>query len=71
MEIYIYHSLCRKSLAEFRPNGRNKIQSIFRAGVYEAKNTISLASVEFERLKRSNYARSKAASLIALAGVSH
>jgi hypothetical protein len=38
--------------------------------MYEAKNTIRLASVEFDRSKRSNYARSKAASPIASAGAS-
>ena len=36
-----------------------KLCSIFRAGMYEAKNTSRLLSVEFGRQQRSNYARKK------------
>jgi len=45
------------SLAEFRPQGRKNFLFIFRAGVYEAKNTNRFASVEFRREQRRNYAR--------------
>ena len=55
----------KKCLAEFRPNGRNKVRPIFRAGMYEAKNTNRPASVEFVCEKQTNYARSRPAMPIA------
>ena len=41
----------QKSLAEFRPKGRNRIQSIFSGSMYHGKNTAQTASVREKRVR--------------------
>ena len=48
-----------QSFAEFAAEAANKRESIFCRGVYLAENTSQAASVEFVRLRRTNYARSR------------
>ena len=50
---------CQKSLAEFAASAAKRIRIIFCRGVYLAENTTQAASVEFVRLWRTNYARSR------------
>ena len=50
---------CQKSLAEFAASAAKRIRIIFCRGVYLAENTSQAASVEFVRLWRTNYARSR------------
>jgi len=52
-------SNCSKSLAEFAAEAANKIKIVFGRGVYVDENTSQAASVEFVRLWRTNYARSR------------
>ena len=47
-----------------------KLDNIFCAGMYEAKNTNRAASVEFGCYQRTNYARSSPAVPVASAGAS-
>ena len=55
----IYCSLPKKPRRVCRPQAANKVQSVFRGGVYVAKNTSQSASVEFVRFQRTNYARGR------------
>ena len=57
----IIHAAPYISLAEFRPAGRNKIKIMLSGGFADRKHTARLASVEFVRLRRTNYARSRGA----------
>ena len=50
---------CQKSLAEFAASAAKKFQIVFDRGVYVGENTSQAASVEFVRLWRTNYARSR------------
>ena len=50
---------CQNSLAEFAASAAKRIRIIFCRGVYLAENTSQAASVEFVRLWRTNYARSR------------
>ena len=52
-------SFYQKSLAEFAAIGSKWNQIIFARGVYVGENTSQAASVEFVRLWRINYARSR------------
>ena len=50
---------CQKSLAEFAASAAKKFQIVLDRGVYVGENTSQAASVEFVRLWRTNYARSR------------
>jgi len=52
-------SNCPKCLAEFAAEAANKIKILFGRGVYVDENTSQAASVEFVRLWRTTYARSR------------
>ena len=45
----------RKSLAEFAPAGANELQSIFRQGVYLAKNSYRLTSVRAPPFREAEF----------------
>ena len=49
----------KKSLAEFAARRRQKIETIFSRDMRVRENTSQAASVEFVRLRRTNYARSR------------
>ena len=53
------HARCVKKVSQsLPPTGGKEIGIIFCRGVYLAENTSQAASVEFVRLRRTNYARS-------------
>ena len=62
--------IMKKASQSFVCKDEIKLNNIFCAGMYEAKNTNRAASVEFDRYQRSNYARSSPAVPIASAGAS-
>ena len=46
-------------LAEFAAEAAKKVKNVFGRGVYVDENTYQTASVEFVRILRTNYARSR------------
>ena len=52
-------SACQKSLAEFAARRRQRNKIIFSRDMRVRENTSQAASVEFVRLRRTNYARSR------------
>ena len=52
-------SACQKSLAEFAARRRQRNKIIFSRDMCVRENTSQAASVEFVRLRRTNYARSR------------